>query len=186
MKWLVFIGLLLANVVEAKPQKKYVKKAFERAAKKVGISPALLRAVCWGESHHDTQAFVKSDGGEKNHAIGICQVTYNTATDYGFKDERCRQDFTNRKSERSYANCGLFGPYTNAYYAALYLKSRLDKYDNDWIHAISAYNTGSLKYCKTGKVYSAHTRKFLYECKEGELLNWTHVKRVIEALKSSR
>ena len=182
MKWLILTGLLMTQNATAKPSKKYMHQSFAKAAGRVGVPIALLKAICWAESNHRVKAFVFSDGGKNNHAIGMCQVTYATARELGLRDTRCKEDFRKRKSERSYANCKLFGPYTNAYYAALYLKSRLDKYGDSWISATAAYNTGSLKTCKTGKVYRRSDRKVLYKCEKGGLLNQVYVDRVLNVL----
>jgi len=156
-----------------------------RAAKEVGVSPDLLSAICYAESHHNHKAYVHADGTGDNHAFGICQVLLKTAEQYGFKDPRCTEDFKSRKQDRTYSNCKLFGPYTNALYAARYLKYQLDRYDGSWINAIAAYNTGTVKLCKTGWVHNAHGKR-MYKCSPGGLLNQKYVDRVLHAIEEGR
>lgn len=161
----------------------YIEKSIKKAANKNKVPPSLLRAICSAESNLDPHAYRFGDGGEKNSAIGMCQILYNTARDYGFNDKRCAKSFKGLdKMSKIYKTCKLFGPYTNAYYAAKYLKFQLDRYDNSWISAIAAYNTGSLRICETGKVKSSSTGEILYKCEKGGLLNQKYVDRVLKAL----
>ena len=180
-------GLILSLLVVSGSKGTYIDQAFQKAATTVGVPVNLLRAVCWAESLHKADAYRHQDGGDKNHAFGICQVVYSTAKGMGFKDLRCEQDFKTNDIPKNYKDgCKLFGPYTNAYYAAKYLKSRLEKYNNSWVSAIASYNTGSLKICKTGKVFWGPDKKVIYHCEVGGLLNQRYVDRVIKAFEEGR
>lgn len=175
----------------------YINSSILRAAEEVGIPPALLWAVCYSESGLKAAAYVHNDGLQDNSAFGVCQVLYHTAVELGMKpDLKCLKDFRtfdeklsggslpedDKTLERSYKTCKLFGPYTNAYYAAKYLKKQIDRYNGSEISGIAAYNTGSLKVCKTGKVYRATDRKVLYKCQKGGLLNQKYVDRVLKGM----
>lgn len=161
------------------------RQEIRRAAKEVGVPPDLLSAICYAESHHKVKAYVHADGTGDNHAFGVCQVLLETAEQFGFRDERCRDDFTDNKERRTYSNCKLFGPYTNAFYAAKYLKYQLDRYNNSWIYAVASYNTGSLKMCRTGWIHNAHGKK-MYRCKQGGIINQVYIDRVMHALEEGR
>ena len=94
------------------------------AAKKVGISGALLLAVCVHESG------LKNITNEFDHgspSIGVCQLKKKTAEMLGFKGNRI----------------ALENPATNIWWAAKYLKWQLERYDGNACKAISAYNSGS-------------------------------------------
>lgn len=172
-----------------KPSPKYVNESIAKAAKEVSVPVELLKAICTAESNLKTDSYVHSDGGNNNHAFGICQVLLNTAGDYGFKDERCREDYRKRHSERVYSTCKLFGPFTNALYAGKYLKSKLDKYNGSWINAIAAYNSGSIKVCPKEGFYMSYRdgikrldKPRKVSCIPGELLNRKYVDRVLKAM----
>lgn len=187
---LLFLILLTvtSNVALAKPgdaDPEQLTQAFDKAAKKVGVPVRLLRAICWAESDHDPISYEYNDGNSGNSAFGICQVLQRTAEDFGIKDARCSADFT-LESTRTYKNCKLFGLYTNILIAARYLKSKLDKYDGSWSSAIAAYNTGTIRICRKGKVYRAKDRSILYTCKKGHLLNQKYVDRVLHAIHDGR
>lgn len=94
------------------------------AAKTVKVPSALLLAICMHESKLNNHVN-QFDGGSPSY--GICQIKEDTARDMGFKG----------KTEK------LMEPYTNAYYAAKYLKYQLQRYDNDFCRATAAYNAGT-------------------------------------------
>lgn len=173
---------------------KYIDEVFARVSKEEKIPEKLLRAVCWSESKFNPEAYNHGDGTGMNHAFGICQVLYKTATEFGFKDANCERSFLDvededgslKKTSRSYKDCKLFGVYTNVVYGAKFLKSRLQMYDDSWISAIAAYNTGSVKICKTGKVYRAKDHTLLWKCKKGGILNQKYVDDVLQALQESK
>ena len=201
ISFLIF-SLYTATSSSQEISQEYLEKSFERAAKNEGVSVELLRAICWAESNHNPSAYVFNDGTRGNHSFGICQVLYTTALDLGMKkDPNCWKDFRTARQinlsgapvnpgftdpKRNFKTCRLFGPLTNITYAAKYLKSKLRKYGGSWINAIAAYNTGSLKTCKSGKVYRAKDRKVLYTCQRGGLLNQRYVDRVLEFLAEGR
>jgi soluble lytic murein transglycosylase-like protein len=91
------------------------------------LPTGMLSAVCYVESHHNAKALHIDDGG--SNSVGLCQLHSSTARMLGFKgDEQL-----------------LFNPKINAYWAAAYLRHQLDRYDNDAMMAISAYNAGSYR-----------------------------------------
>jgi len=187
-KYLLILPMFLTKSVFAVSQQD-IDNAIIKAATEVGVPSKILDAICYAESEHNPYGYAFSDGGSvTNHAIGLCQVLYKTAVDYGFKDTRCKEDYRFRKEERIQENCKLFDPYVNALYAAKYLKYQLKRYGNSWINSIAAYNSGSVKICKTGWVYSYRkedsgewNKTKLYKCEKGGLLNQRYVDRVLHA-----
>lgn len=96
------------------------------------IPQGLLEAICFTESTHNPVALTPKDGGPHT-SVGLCQVQVRTARELGF-----------RGTEED-----LMHPGVNSMYAAKYLSKQASRYKS-WIHAISAYNVGSLKR-KNGK-----------------------------------
>ena len=195
MKYLLILLLLFSQQAfseEITP--KYIDEVFARVSKEVDVPEKLLRAVCWSETKFNVEAYNHGDGTGNNSAFGICQVLYKTAVEYGFKDPRCEGSFLDvedkdgklKKTSRSYKECKLFGVYTNVLYGAKYLKSRLDLYDGSWVSASAAYNTGTVRICKTGKVYRAKDKTFLWKCTKGGILNQKYVDDVLQALQEGR
>ncbi len=176
--FVILAAVLISGTASASD---YVQKSLKRAADEVGIPHALLSAVCFAESRHQPRAYNFADNGEGDHAIGLCQVLVSTAKSWGIDDDRCSDDFRYRKNDRVYKNCKLFGPYTNAKVAARYLKWQLDRYGGSWINAVAAYNSGTVKLCKTGVVRNKRGHK-LYSCEKGGLLNQRYVDRVLKAM----
>jgi soluble lytic murein transglycosylase-like protein len=86
-----------------------------RAADHAAISPALLEALVWRESHWHPAA--RSSAG----AIGLGQLMPGTARQLGV-DAR--------------------DPHANLLGAALYLRQQLDRFDNNIELALAAYNAG--------------------------------------------
>lgn len=155
---------------------------FTKVATEQAVPERLLRAICWSESKFDPQAFVEGDGSGDNHAFGICQILYTTASEQGFKQSKCiSHDFTLR-SARTVKACKLFDSYTNVTMAAKYLKEKMVKYGDSWVSSIAAYNAGSVRICKTGTVYRAKDHEPLWKCKKGGLLNQKYVDDVVKAL----
>ncbi len=89
------------------------------------LPPGLLSAVCYVESHHNPKAVHKDDGGQDS--LGLCQIQPGTARILGFKG----------KSKE------LLDPNVNMFWAGLYLKHQLLRYDNDPRKAVAAYNSGT-------------------------------------------
>ncbi len=117
----------------------------EKAAKKVGVSTIVLKAICWVESKHDATVINYLDGGPHN-SIGLCQVQLPTAKDMGYKGTKE----------------GLLDPYTNAYYAAKYLKYQMTRYGTQDL-AILAYNAGSIRLDKKRMPINA---QYLFKVRE--------------------
>lgn len=163
----------------------YIEESLAKAAAKVGVPQQLLKAICNAESNLNAKAYVHADGGNNNHAFGMCQVLLKTAEQYGLSNHKCDDNFSYKPEDRVHANCRLFGPYTNALYAAKYLKYQLDRYGGSWVNAIAAYNSGTVRLCKTGWVKNARG-VILYKCEKGGLLNQKYVDRVIKTLFSEQ
>ena len=183
--------MLMSSVGYAKPSKEYINNKIVQAALENGVDPLLLKSICQAESSSklDPQAFNYSDGGNNNHAFGICQLLYSTASGLGFKDLKCKKKFPD-KTNRKWSSCKLFGPYTNATYAAKYLSRQLKRYKGNVNKAISSYNLGSVKYCKTGSLTikfkdqdTGKTKIYKKKCVKGDYLNSYYVKKVNRNLK---
>ncbi len=180
----ILTSLILATVfhpqAHAKVSKEYIENAILQAAKKADVPVELLRAICSIESNFQVDAFVYGDGGDNNHAYGICQVLRKTAEKYVGKDKKCESDF--RGQTKNFAACKLFGPKVNALAAAYYLKEQLNRYNGHMFKAAAAYNSGSLRKCsKTGWVINKKGEQ-VQKCKPGDLLNRYYVKRVQKVL----
>lgn len=96
----------------------------------LGLPTGLIDSVCYVESHHNIKAVRKQDGQKGKvqvPAYGVCQIHYATAKLMGYKGSKE----------------ALMRPEINVYYAAKYLKYQLDRYDNDYAKAVTAYNQGS-------------------------------------------
>lgn len=106
--------------------------AITLAAKQVGVSASILVAVCSHESGGFRYNHNENDKGTPS--FGACQVKEATALQMEFK--------LNRKQ--------LSDPKINAMIAAKYLKWQLNQYDNDYCHAVAAYNSGTYFESKTG------------------------------------
>lgn len=172
----------------------YIDAIFARVSLEVGVPEKLLRAICWSETKFNPEAYNDGDGKGMNHAFGVCQVLLDTASELGFKDSNCRRSFLDKideysgvitKVSRKYKDCKLFGLYTNILYAAKYLKVKLVQYDNSWVSAIAAYNAGSVRMCKTGKVHRLKDGSVLGHCRRGHLLNESYVDSVLKTLEAN-
>lgn len=135
------------------------------AAKAAKISGALLLAICTHESGLKN-VIAPHDGGSAS--FGICQMKLQTAQILGFKG-----------SEKD-----LMKPETNAKFAALYLKYQLDRYNNEWMKAVAAYNSGTynesvkvpecprnLKYIKNIQSKLDHSLKPYLNCGKKKKIN---------------
>lgn len=150
---------------------------FKKVGKEQQVSSQLLSAICWAESGHDAKNIGISDGGTNNDAFGICQVLLETAEDLGFDKKDC---------VKFKPNCQLMDPYVNITYAAKYLRKLLNRYKGDVINAIAAYNTGSVKICKSGVVRRKKDGKVIYNCTIGGYLNAKYINRVLDALEKKK
>ena len=177
--WLLglMLGMPTISIAET-----YIDKSFRLIANKVGVKEELLRAICWQESRHTAHAYRENDGGKGNAAFGICQVLYTTAAYFGFKDPRCKKSFGDaRPQDRKYANCKLFGPKTNMFFAAKFLKSRLEKYQGNQYKAVAAYNSGKYRKCTDGWL-KIRGRRFK-RCEIGGAINSYYIRNVYRALR---
>lgn len=113
-------------------------------ANKVGVSPFLLLSICQVETGMKVLNNY-ADGG----SYGVAQVQLKTA----------------RSIVPNVDILALQQPEVNVLVAAKYLKSLLNKYNNDEWKAIAAYNAGSLRY-KNGmlinKKYVDKVKKVYY------------------------
>lgn len=100
---------------------------FASTSYNLGLPPGLLSAICWVESNHAPSATHLDDNG--SDSIGLCQLKLSTARFMGYHGN----------------SQGLFNPVTNVYYAGLYLRRNLRRYDANPVAAISAYNAGRAK-----------------------------------------
>lgn len=189
---LVIASFVFSNPVEINEPMVYhvptpVEVAIEYASEEIDVPSSLLKAVCTTESNLNPKAFNKSDGSHivdkyPNHAFGTCQLLYSTALFLGFKgDKRCLKPLP--KTRRIYKYCKLFGLKTNIMLAAKLLKRNLDRYNGNWVHAIAAYNAGSVKYCKANKVAKDGQNRIINkQCKKGDILNQPYVDKVLNKL----
>jgi soluble lytic murein transglycosylase-like protein len=177
---------ILWTVAEANtiPSETYINRSFSQVAKQEKVNEKLLRAICWVESRHAPYAYNHADG-PHGHAFGICQVLYHTAKQFGFRDDRCLDDFDKHLPvDRNYRACKLFGPKTNMTYAAKLLHKLVDKYNGNEFKAIAAYNTGRYKECKNGWLW--YKEKKFRPCLRGGPVNFYYLNFVLQALKENR
>lgn len=122
------------------------------AAKKVGIAPVLLVAVCHTETNLKNIHNLNDNG---SPSYGICQVKMETV--------EWMAKFYKDKKMAKWTDKDLKIPTKNAEAAAKYLKYQLKRYDQNWCAAIAAYNAGSALESKVVP---------------GKPQNYTYVKRV--------
>lgn len=185
-KLMLLLLLLVSLELRASEGIEDLHRIFDEVAEEQRVPANLLRAICWAESKHDPEAYNHSDGGALNSSFGICQVLYTTAKRLGLKDSRCEIDFSGVRYTKNYKHCKLFGLHTNITFAAKELRYQLIRYNKSWISAIAAYNTGSVRICKSGKVTRQKDRKVIYTCKKGGFLNQVYIDQVIKALNEGR
>jgi soluble lytic murein transglycosylase-like protein len=97
----------------------------ESAATSAAVDPELLRAVIAVESGFNPYALSKAG------AAGLMQLMPETARRYGVKDR--------------------FDPRQNVHAGARYLKSLIERYDNDIKLALAAYNAGEQAVDRCGR-----------------------------------
>ncbi len=129
-KALFFLLLLLIGGViwRSANQESRFDSEIRQAALKYDISPALVKAVIWQESHFNPKA--RGAVGE----IGLMQIRELTAQEW------CT-DNKIKKIKPSH----LFNPQTNIYIGSWYLSKMLKRYnktDNPLPYALSDYNAG--------------------------------------------
>lgn len=103
-------------------------------ARKHGIDPALLQAVCEAESDWRPRAI--GDGGK---SIGLCQINPETALRMFPKYWHGDLSYEQRVDAMRKL---LFNPEANMAIAAIYLKYLIAKYHGDVTLAVAAYNAG--------------------------------------------
>lgn len=119
---LLFIPNLVAAGVKAPP---IVIQALKKAAESADVPYRLIASICYIESGFRPHVRNKYDGGSPSY--GLCQIKEQTAREMGF----------NGKIK------DLYNPFINALYAAKYLRYQMDRYDDDWVRSLAAYNRGS-------------------------------------------
>ena len=182
IKFFVVVSLL----TEVAQAQSYEEKSIIRAATEIGVPAPLLRAICYSESRLQRTAYAHGDGGKLGSAFGMCQILYGTATTMGVTDERCKESFVDKPKD--YKVCKLFGPYTNAKIAARLLKRLLRRYDNNYVNAVAAYNSGIPKTCPRRGYFHIQVfdkknnkmKKRRRKCVAGGLLNQDYVDRVLK------
>jgi soluble lytic murein transglycosylase-like protein len=129
-------------------------------AKTIGISPALLIAVCTTETNLKN-VITYNDGA--THSYGLCQVKLETAKFMGKVHNKPHLENFTEKDMQDIKN--------NAKIAALYLKYQLNRYGGDYCKATAAYNAGRFK---ESKDYP------------GKPFNWKYVKKVKNNFKNGK
>jgi len=126
LRCIALITLLVPTLLNAGIQQgTEVTRALQSAASVYDIPFPLLKAICFVESSLESKAYNKYDGNSPSY--GLCQIKGSTARSLGFKGPYVK----------------LFNSYINAGYAAKYLRYQLDRYNQDVLRAVSAYNRGS-------------------------------------------
>lgn len=121
-------------------------------AKKVGISPALLIAVCTTETNL-RNIDTPNDGATTSY--GVCQVKLETAQFMG--------KVYRKPAVASFEENDIQTIENNAKVAALYLKYQINRYDGDICKGVAAYNAGRYK----------ESSKY-----PGRPFNWKYVEKV--------
>ncbi len=111
---------------------------FAAASQTYHLPVGYQSALCFVESSHNPSAVHKDDG--HGNSVGECQIKLSTARELGFKGTENE----------------LKVPKTNIHYAARYLSRQLIRYHNDIRKATAAYNAGSFRLNKQGKVMNQH------------------------------
>lgn len=183
----IFFLMSTSTAMWASSESNSFEAILSRAARTQGIPERLLLAICLTESGEGTgrlnpQAFSPDDGAPGNHSFGACQVLLSTAKGMGFldRDEKCQNYRTRRKAE--YTACGLFGPTTNAHFAATYLRKQLTRYHGNWTAAIASYNAGSARMCPPRRNLKNWKGDVVTKCRLGEYANQGYVDRVLMQL----
>lgn len=134
-------------------------------SKSVGVCAAILHSICAIESG-GRNVTSPHDGGSPSY--GVCQIKLGTA----------------RLFNPSVKASDLKDPYTNAYYAAMYLKKQQDRYNSEWKCIIASYNAGSCFKKRNGKIANAQyvkkvQKKYNDDYRKGILYNQINCPRLI-------
>jgi soluble lytic murein transglycosylase-like protein len=121
---------------------------FITIALQLNLPPKLLSSICYVESKYDTAAIHYNDG--KTHSYGVCQIKYSTAKWLGFKGTPAE----------------LMEPKNNIYYAGLYLKHQIKRYNGSIEKAIIAYNMGGTRHLTSTKYQGKVLNRYREELDE--------------------
>ena len=117
------------------------------AAKAAKVSATLLYSICAYESNGFMYDYTMYDAGSPSYSV--CQIKENSARQLGFTGEAME----------------LRDPRVGIKYAALYLRYQQERYGNDWVKIVSAYNAGS--YIESTKVPNCpRNLKYITKVKE--------------------
>lgn len=111
----------------------YLILIFATVTQTYNLPSGLISSICYVESKHDPAAISYHDG--NGDSIGLCQIKLKTAELVGYKGD---------------VSTLHHSPAVNAHYAGKYLRHLLDRYHNDPVKAIAAYNAGSYRVSKDG------------------------------------
>lgn len=110
----------------------------------------LLQSVCWVETNHRNIDNM-NDGGSPSY--GICQIKLGTAK---WLHEK-------HKLHGTVSEENLRTEEVNAFYAGLYLKWQLSRYNGNINKAVSAYNAGTFTNKNKKYVYKVTSRMAYYK-----------------------
>lgn len=116
---------------ETKP-KKY-QKTVEQIAKRYNVETALILAMIM------TESTFRPDAVSRSGAVGLGQLMPPTAKDLGLKVPNYRNRL---KPNRDAKIDERFDPKKNLPASVSYLRKMLDRYDNNYVLALAAYNAG--------------------------------------------
>lgn len=103
-------------------------KALHNASYETNLPIRMLVAIATIESSLTANKIHRHDG--DGDSYGLLQIKLETAREMGFTGEPKL----------------LLVPSINSYYAAKYLKHKVDHYQGDWVAAIAAYNRGHTEF----------------------------------------
>jgi soluble lytic murein transglycosylase len=98
------------------------------AARRYGVSPALIKAIVWRESHFDPRARGRAE------EIGLMQL-----------QEEAAREWADAEHVQGFAHEHCFDPRTNTLAGAWYMRKLLRRYvhtDNPLPYALADYNAG--------------------------------------------
>jgi len=120
-----------------------LKAAIVLAAKKAGLTPWFLLAICSAET--DLRNVINPNDPELP-SYGVCQLKLGTA----------------RMFDKAATACSLMDPEVNAALAAQYLRKQYRRYPGNLSCAIAAYNAGRCKKDKNGNIMNQdHVNKVM-------------------------
>lgn len=108
---------------------------FAMVTQTYNLPPKLLSGICYVESGHKVKAINVNDGGADS--LGVCQIKLETAKLVGYRG-------TAKELHHS--------AFMNISYAGKYLRKQLDRYHDDVIQAVAAYNAGCCRFNAKGQI----------------------------------